>query len=85
MKEQADQQGITSIALPKIGTGYGGLSWKKVKVIIEKVFGDWPGTLYVYEEYTPEEGESASDETTKAAKPRSSPARVRPTRRPKGK
>jgi O-acetyl-ADP-ribose deacetylase (regulator of RNase III) len=57
MREQADLDAITSIAIPRVGAGYGGLSWKKVKTIIEKVFGDWSGTLYVYEEYTPEEGE----------------------------
>jgi O-acetyl-ADP-ribose deacetylase (regulator of RNase III) len=55
MKQQADTNGIGSIAIPRIGTGYGGLSWKKVRAIVEKVFGGWGGTLYVYEEYTPEE------------------------------
>ena len=29
--------------------------WKKMRAIIEKTFADWPGTLYVYEEYVPEE------------------------------
>jgi len=58
MREQADREGITSIAVPQIGVGYGGLSWKKVRAIIERVFAGWPGTLYVYEEYAPEEAES---------------------------
>ena len=54
MREQADHEGIASIALPRIGAGYGGLSWKKVReAIIEKVFAGWPGTLYVYEAYAP--------------------------------
>jgi O-acetyl-ADP-ribose deacetylase (regulator of RNase III) len=53
MKEQADSEGITRIAMPRIGVGYGGLSWKKVKAIIEAVFRDWPGTLVVYEEFVP--------------------------------
>jgi O-acetyl-ADP-ribose deacetylase (regulator of RNase III) len=53
MREQADAEGIASIAVPRIGVGYGGLSWKKVRVIVENVFGDWPGTLVVYEEYVP--------------------------------
>jgi O-acetyl-ADP-ribose deacetylase (regulator of RNase III) len=57
MKEQAEAEGIRSIAAPRIGAGYGGLSWKKVRDLIEQVFGDWPGTLYVYEEYVPEEAE----------------------------
>jgi O-acetyl-ADP-ribose deacetylase (regulator of RNase III) len=55
MREQADREGIASIAAPRIGTGYGGLSWKKVRVIVDKVFADWAGTLYVYEDYVPEE------------------------------
>jgi O-acetyl-ADP-ribose deacetylase (regulator of RNase III) len=57
MREQADREGIARIALPRIGAGYGGLSWRKVRVVIEKVFADWSGTLYVYEEYAPEEGQ----------------------------
>jgi len=55
MRQQADSEGITSIAMPRIGAGYGGLSWKKVRVIIDEIFGDWSGMLYVYEEYV--EGE----------------------------
>ncbi len=39
--------------MPRIGVGFGGLSWKKVRAIIEAVFGDWPNTLVVYEEYVP--------------------------------
>ena len=53
MREQADVEGVTTIAIPRIGTGYGGLSWKKLRVIIEQIFEEWPGTLYVYEEYVP--------------------------------
>jgi len=73
MRQQADQEGITSIAVPRIGARYGGLSWKKVKALIETVFVDWTGNLYVYEEYAPEgssqEGqeESPYPSTSKAA------------------
>jgi O-acetyl-ADP-ribose deacetylase (regulator of RNase III) len=59
MRQQADGEGITSIALPRIGTGYGGLSWKKVRAIIERILADWAGSLYVYEEYQPEGAEEA--------------------------
>jgi O-acetyl-ADP-ribose deacetylase (regulator of RNase III) len=55
MKQQANEQEIHTIAIPRIGVGYGGLSWKKVRAIIERVFEDWVGTLYVYEEYIPGE------------------------------
>lgn len=57
MMKQADREGIRSIAIPRIGAGFGGLSWNKVRPTIEPVFTDWPGTLYVYEEFVP-----ASDE-----------------------
>lgn len=60
MRRQADAEGITSIAMPRIGVGYGGLSWKKVRAIVEVVFGDWPGTLVVYEEFVPKESAARS-------------------------
>lgn len=53
MRELADKEGISSIAIPRIGVGYGGLSWKKVRAIIERVFADWHGRLVVYEEFVP--------------------------------
>ena len=30
----ADAEGITSIAIPRIAAGYGGLSWRKVRALI---------------------------------------------------
>ena len=53
MKAQAEQENLQRIAIPQIGTGYGGLSWKKVRAIIETIFADWDRTLIVYEEYIP--------------------------------
>jgi O-acetyl-ADP-ribose deacetylase (regulator of RNase III) len=55
MRRQAEQESIQSIAMPRIGAGYGGLDWDKVKEVIGKVFSDWKGTLYVYEEFKPEQ------------------------------
>lgn len=57
MRELADKEGIKSIAIPRIGVGYGGLSWKKVRVIVERVFADWRGRLVVYEEFVPSESD----------------------------
>lgn len=54
MRQLADAEQINSIAIPRIGAGYGGLSWSKVKALIEQVFGGWSGTLYVYEEFRKE-------------------------------
>jgi O-acetyl-ADP-ribose deacetylase (regulator of RNase III) len=59
MRHQADEENLACIAMPRIGAGYGGLSWRKVRAVVEKVFADWPGTLYVYEEYHPEGTEVA--------------------------
>jgi O-acetyl-ADP-ribose deacetylase (regulator of RNase III) len=56
MRDQADARHIRSIAIPRIGVGYGGLSWRKVKAIVERVFGEWSGRLVVYEKYAPEKG-----------------------------
>lgn len=53
MRALAEAEGVSSIALPRIGAGHGGLSWRKVRAILERVFADWPGALYVYETYTP--------------------------------
>ena len=57
MRRRADAEGVTRIAMPRIGVGYGGLSWKKVRAIIEEMLGGWKGTVYVYEEFGPEENE----------------------------
>jgi O-acetyl-ADP-ribose deacetylase (regulator of RNase III) len=56
MPTQADVEAIRSIAMPRIGAGYGGLSWRKVRGVIETAFAGWSGVLYVYEEYVPEQG-----------------------------
>lgn len=50
----ADAEGITSVAVPRIAAGYGGLSWKKVRAIIDAVFADWSGRVIVYEDYRAE-------------------------------
>src|SRR5579862_1663112 len=59
MREQADAEGITSVAMPRIGVGYGGLSWRKVKEIVGRVFAGWTGRLVVYEKYVPEDTREA--------------------------
>ena len=47
----AEENGVTDIALPKIGAGLGGLIWGDVKRVIEEVASDSKVTLHVVEEY----------------------------------
>jgi O-acetyl-ADP-ribose deacetylase (regulator of RNase III) len=54
MRRLADVEGVCSIGMPRIGVGYGGLSWLHVREIVERVFSGWEGTLFVYEEYVPD-------------------------------
>jgi O-acetyl-ADP-ribose deacetylase (regulator of RNase III) len=53
MRALADAEGVRSIGMPRIGAGYGGLVWRRVREIVERVFAGWEGTLFVYEEYAP--------------------------------
>jgi O-acetyl-ADP-ribose deacetylase (regulator of RNase III) len=69
MRQQADREGITTVAVPRIGAGYGGMSWKKVRAVVENVFADWPGTLYVYEEFQPEGAEAGARPVEEAVSP----------------
>jgi hypothetical protein len=48
--------------MPRIGAGYGGLSWGKLQAIVERVFAEWSGTIYVYEEYIPQHADKQSVE-----------------------
>jgi O-acetyl-ADP-ribose deacetylase (regulator of RNase III) len=61
MRTQADAEGVRTIAVPRIGAGYGGLSWTRVRGIIESLFADWNGSLYVYEEYVAERAVEPAD------------------------
>src|SRR3989338_8817293 len=41
--------GITSIAIPPLGSGLGGLDWKKVKELIIRYLQDLPVDIEIYE------------------------------------
>ena len=60
MRQLADDEVVTTIAIPRIGAGYGGLAWSKIKPIIERVWGNWSGRLYIYEGYVPTPGSDPS-------------------------
>lgn len=47
------KQGWSSIALPRLATGVGGLDWAEVKPLIEKQLGELGIPVIVYEHYQP--------------------------------
>ena len=44
-------EGITSIAMPRIAAGLGGLPWEDVRNLIVETLGELPIAVFVYEEY----------------------------------
>jgi O-acetyl-ADP-ribose deacetylase (regulator of RNase III) len=50
-----EKENIQSVALPKLATGVGGLSWSEVEPLIEKNLGDVKIPVIVYETYIKEE------------------------------
>jgi O-acetyl-ADP-ribose deacetylase (regulator of RNase III) len=53
LRKEIAAQGFTSLALPKLATGVGGLDWKDVRPLIEKHLGDLAIPIYVYAHYKP--------------------------------
>lgn len=49
------EEEITSLALPRLATGVGGLDWDEVKPLIEQHLGDLDIPIYVYETYHPDQ------------------------------
>ena len=48
LKKIVREEKFTSIALPRLATGVGGLSWEQVKPLIEAQLGDLDIPVYVY-------------------------------------
>lgn len=46
-----EKESITSVALPKLATGVGGLKWEDVQPVIEEILGDLDIPVYVYTKY----------------------------------
>jgi O-acetyl-ADP-ribose deacetylase (regulator of RNase III) len=53
LSKSIEAEKFTSIALPRLATGVGGLDWKDVKPLIEKHLGHLSIPLYVYSTYQP--------------------------------
>ncbi len=54
-----DKQGVTSIAIPRLATGVGGLDWSEVEPLIETHLGDIGIPVVLYETY--EKGTKAAE------------------------
>lgn len=52
MKEHADKNNVTSIAMPAIGSGIGGLRIESVKQVLEIIFSDWSGEIYFFDRFS---------------------------------
>lgn len=49
--KEAKEKGFKSIAIPKIATGVGGLTWNEVKPLVQEHLAGLGIPVYVYEEY----------------------------------
>lgn len=48
LKKIIQKEGFTSVALPRLATGVGGLDWSQVKPLIESQLGELKIPIYVY-------------------------------------
>jgi O-acetyl-ADP-ribose deacetylase (regulator of RNase III) len=51
LRRMVEAESLSSLALPRLATGVGGLDWHEVKPLIEQHLGDLPIPVYVYAEY----------------------------------
>nr|WP_206524436.1 macro domain-containing protein [Lujinxingia sediminis] len=71
---EVQKRGITSIAIPPLGCGLGGLDWQDVRPLIERAFADLSDVrVVVFEPH--KEGQSAKMATTRKA-PEMTPGRA---------
>jgi O-acetyl-ADP-ribose deacetylase (regulator of RNase III) len=59
LKKIVDAEGLASIALPRLATGVGGLSWNEVQPLIENQLAGITATVFVYSDYVP--GQKAAE------------------------
>ena len=51
LRKQIDKENLTSVAIPKLATGVGGLEWNEVYPLIQKHLADAPANIYIYTTY----------------------------------
>jgi O-acetyl-ADP-ribose deacetylase (regulator of RNase III) len=54
LRKAIDSEKLTSLALPRLATGVGGLDWKDVRPLIDRHLGDALIPVFVYATYHPE-------------------------------
>lgn len=59
LKKIIEQEGFSSVALPRLATGVGGLNWDEVKPLIESQLGELDIPVYVYVVF--HDGQKASE------------------------
>ena len=59
LKKLISKENLTSIAVPKLATGVGGLEWADIKPMLDKQLGDSDVKVYVYSDYKP--GQKANE------------------------
>lgn len=65
LKKIIEEEGLRSLALPRLATGVGGLEWSAVEPLITEVLGDLDIPVIIYETYT--KGAKAQENLKKAA------------------
>lgn len=53
LRREIEKEQPTSVAIPRIATGVGGLTWEEVRPLIQRHLGDLSIPIYVYAHYKP--------------------------------
>jgi len=59
LRHEIEVSGVTSLALPKLATGVGGLDWNEVKPLVQQHLGDLSIPVYVYTTF--KKGDAATE------------------------
>ncbi len=51
LRKVVEQEDYSSVALPRLATGVGGLDWEDVRPLVDRHFGDLGRPVYVYTTY----------------------------------
>ena len=70
LRDNYAECGITSIAMPALGCGLGGLNWGEVRALIEEYLGDLPIEIEVYEPGSTADTEDSDEENNHPIQPR---------------